>query len=78
MKLYKISCHSKYGTYFASYLQSVTVVADSPELALASTRKWLAREGRSFINNDSSKWSVEVLANDLSLGVVDWHEDSDY
>lgn len=78
MNLYKISCHSACGSYFASYLQSVTVAADSPELAITFLKKWMRKEGRSFINSDEKKWSVEQLMNGIQPGVVDWHEDSDY
>ncbi len=78
MKLFKVSCHSKCGSYFASYLQSVTVAADSKESAIAAVTDWMADEGRSFIEKDDSKWHVTLLAAVLENRVVDWHEDADY
>lgn len=77
MNAYKISCYSKCGTYFASYLQSVTVLAESEAEAIQKVEDWLDHEGRTFLNSDSSKWTVEKLAADM-CGVIDWHEDSDY
>ena len=77
MNVYKISYYSKCGTYFASYLQSVTVVADSGAEAIELVQKWLQKEALSFLEVDPKKWDVEVLGEPLK-GVIDWVEDSDY
>lgn len=78
MKAYKISCHSKCGSYFASYLQSVTVIANSQDEAISELRKWMRDNDRSFINNDEKVWQVELLSTVSIPGVLDWQEDSDY
>lgn len=76
VKLYKISCPSSCGSYFGSYMQSVSVIADSTEDALARVKKWLKKRGQNFVR-DEKHWNVEELGQDGS-GVFDWHEDSDY
>jgi hypothetical protein len=76
VSLFKVSCHSACGTYFASYLQSVTVIADDPEQAKDRVEGWLKREGRSFLKPRGPAWVVEKLRD--SGHVIDWHEDSDY
>lgn len=78
MNSYKISCYSRCGSYFGSYLQSVTVIADSKEAALIVTKDWLKKEGERFIYPEE-KWRVEVLETGITNGmVVDYHQDSDY
>jgi hypothetical protein len=77
MNVYKISCYSKCGSYFAPYLQSVTIVAESAEQAVEELKDWLKEQDRSFINKDESAWSVSLLVNE-PCGVIDWHEESDY
>ena len=76
MAYFKASCHSACGSYFASYLQSVTVIADDTEQAKDRVERWLKREGRSFIKPRGPAWVAERLPG--SGDVIDWHEDSDY
>ena len=78
MNIYQVSCYSDCGTYFASYLKSVSVAADSKEQAIELVKEWLQKEGYEFIKKDSKQWSVELLKENLSIGVFDYHEDSDY
>jgi hypothetical protein len=75
MNTYKISCFSKCGSYFASYLQSVTVNADSEEEALTLCKEWLDENQRKFIYPES-EWRIREL--DDAKGVIDYLEDSDY
>ena len=75
-KLFCVSCHSTCRSYFASYLQSVTVVAKDKEQAVELVEKWLKKEGRKFIYK-KDKWRVDILSDKLE-GVVDYHQDSDY
>lgn len=77
MSIYRIYYHSSCGTYFASYLQSVTVVADSKAEAIELTQLWLKEQGRCFLEMDPKKWGIEFLG-DAAKGVVDYHVDSDY
>ena len=46
MNVYKISCYSTCQSYFACYLQSVTVISDTPENAKTIVKKWLKKEGK--------------------------------
>ena len=78
MSLWKISCYSNCGTYFRAYLQSVMVIASSKDDAIKETKKWLKKEGRNFIESDSSKWDVQLVTNQLTVGYVDHYEESDY
>ena len=74
LSIYKISCYSKCGSYFASYLQSVTVIASDKEDAVQQVKD----EGSSFIYPES-EWDVEELAKyPLTPGIIDYEEDSDY
>jgi heme/copper-type cytochrome/quinol oxidase subunit 2 len=75
MKVYKISCTSFCGSYFASYLQSVTVIAEDETDALLKLDKWFKETGREFIR--PNKWAIDCVADEAS-GIIDWHEDSDY
>lgn len=78
MNVYKVSCYSSCGSYFASYLKSVTVIASSQADAIQRTQAWLDNEGRQFIRNDPKTWDVDEVHNCTDDGVIDWHEDSDY
>lgn len=79
MAIWKVECLSYCGTYFASYLQSVTVIANSKEEAITETKKWLKKEGRSFIRSDPETWDIECLEREVPVaGVIDYHADSDY
>lgn len=78
MEVWKISCYSECGSYFAQYLQSVTVIAAGREEAIEEVQKWLKEEGRSFIRSDQKTWNIELLTNHIAEGVIDWHADSDY
>lgn len=72
MKLYKFSAWSECGTYFRAYLKSVTICASSQSEALDLLGKWLDEKGQEFIRPPTCEVS------DLSPGVVDYLEDSDY
>ena len=80
MALYKVSRHSDCGTYFQSYLQSVTVVAESKEAAQEAINAWFNEKGESFVKSKyAPEW--EVLAEDVICPVakvVDYTVDSDY
>lgn len=75
MKIYKISCCSDCGTYFGAYLQSLTIIADSPEQAKKFAKKW-QRNNQAFIYPEN-KWEIMEISN-VENGVVDYHIDSDY
>jgi len=76
MKVYNVNCHSTCGSYFASYLQSVTVIVEDEDSAIESVEKWLKKEGRKFIYG-KDKWRVHCVCENTE-GVIDYHEDSDY
>lgn len=78
MNIYRIGCWSECGTYFASYLQWLMVLAETKEEAVILAKKWLDKEGRSFIRKNEMTWSIELISDNVSKGVIDWHEDSDY
>lgn len=78
MNTYKVSCYSHCGTYFASYLQSVTVLAVTEREARHHVELWLKENGRSFIRMDPTQWSIQLITRDTNEGVIDYHEDSDY
>ena len=75
MKIYKISCYSDCGTYFGAYLQSLTIIADSPEQAKEYSKKW-QRKNQSFIYPEN-KWMIMEISS-VENGVIDYHIDSDY
>jgi hypothetical protein len=74
--IFKINCFSHCGSYFGSYLQTVTVIAENKEAAINQVKKWLKASHNKFIYNESS-WHIEELKPD-SFGVVDYLHDSDY
>ena len=77
MKIYKISCYSRCGTYFGSYLKSLTILAEDEKSAIRVARNWM-RKNQSFLYKKKS-WNIEVLCEDvLKEGVVDYDIDSDY
>ncbi len=79
MNAYKVSCYSHCGTYFASYLQSVTVLAHTERDAIEYVKIWLKENDRSFIRMDPTQWGVEVITHNTAVvGVIDYYEDSDY
>ena len=75
MKIYKISCHSVCGTHFGAYLQSLIIIADSPEKAKEYSKKW-QRRNQSFIYPED-EWMIEELSG-VENSVIDYHVDSDY
>lgn len=75
MKIYKISCYSDCGSYFGSYLQSLTIIADSPEQAKEFAKKW-QHKNQSFIYPEN-KWEVREISS-VENGVIDYNIDSDY
>lgn len=76
MNIYKVSCHSSCGSYFASYLQSVTVFAVDEKEAIKIAKEWLKKEGRKFLYEED-KWRVDLVTK-KECGVIDYHSDSDY
>ena len=83
MRIYKISVFSECGTYFAAYLQQLTVFAKSKEEALSVYDKW-APDNYSFIRapkiSDIEELSF-ICGEGLTVngdGVVDFIIDSDY
>lgn len=78
MKIYKIICTSRCGSYFTSYLQSVTVIADNEEDAIANVEKWLKGVGDNFIYPKSEWHIVELNENIINNAVIDYSYDSDY
>ncbi|HET8686850.1 MAG TPA: hypothetical protein VFM18_09315 [Methanosarcina sp.] len=77
IKIYQVNCFSKCRSYFISYLQSVTVIADDEQHAISLTKEWLKKEGRKFIYPEE-KWRVRFIGEHKQQGVIDYHEDSDY
>lgn len=75
MKIYKISCYSTCGSYFDSYLQSLTIIAGSPEQAEELAKNW-QRNNQSFIYPEN-KWEIMEISN-VDHGVIDYNIDSDY
>ncbi len=91
LKLFKVSCPSRCGSYFGTYLQHVMVKASDADEALNVIIEWMKETGNRFIylDHDSavfrsdfamrSNWSIEELCElDNTPCVVDYHEDSDY
>lgn len=75
MKIYKISCYSDCGSYFESYLQSLTIIADSPDQAKEIAKKWQSNN-QSFIYSEN-KWEIMEISS-VENGVIDYNIDSDY
>lgn len=79
MNVYKISCYSECGTYFSSYLQSVTIFAANEKDAVEKVILWLDEVGRQFISKDVKKWNIELIYKETDTHfVIDYREDSDY
>jgi len=94
MNIYKISCASDCGSYFNSYLQSVTVIAKDKEDAIKYVTKWMEKPlNGSFIypyertkkdiykRDYVQRWNVELLLEDIGdkkNDIIDYFEDSDY
>ena len=76
MKIYKISCHSNCGSYFSGYLQSLTIIAESPEAAKELAKKW-QRKNEFFIY-PQDKWEIREVISQIENGVIDYNIDSDY
>ena len=76
MKIYKISCYSNCGSYFSGYLQSLTIIAESPEQAKELAKKW-QRKNQSFIYPEN-KWEIWEVSSKIENGVIDYCIDSDY
>ena len=74
MHIYKISVFSECGTYFAAYLQQLTVFAKSKEEALSIYERW-SSDHYSFIREPKIS-DVEELS--IVDGVLDFIIDSDY
>ena len=76
MKIYEISCYSNCGSYFSGYLQSLTIIAESPGAAKEMAKNW-QRENESFIYPEN-EWEIREVANRIENGVIDYCIDSDY
>ncbi len=70
MNIYKISCYSKCGSYFLTYLKSVTVISESKEGAIEVVKKWLHKENRLFIEDSPEKWGVDKIYSGIENNVV--------
>lgn len=77
MKVYTVSCYSNCGTYFAAYLRSLTIIAESPKQAKEFAKQWRIDGGEEFIYPES-RWHVREISDNLSAGVIDFCIDSDY
>jgi heme/copper-type cytochrome/quinol oxidase subunit 2 len=78
MKIFKISCYSNCGTYFSSYLKSITIIADDKFQAIIKTKEFLENEGENFLYNED-KWQIETLCNKIGTGkIIDCDNSSDY
>jgi len=78
VNIFKVSCYSKCSSYFSSYLQSVTVIADTKEDAVKVVKKWLNAKDESFIYPEST-WDVWIKETDIKNNmVIDFFKDSDY
>ncbi len=75
MKIYKISCYSNCGSYFVPYLQSMTIIAESPEQAKEFAKNW-QRKNQPFIYQEN-KWEVQEISK-MENGIIDYTIDSDY
>jgi len=71
---YRVSAHSKCGSYFTSYLKSVIVVAGSKDEALKLVNEWCKENGFSFIRHPD----IEMLGPSPVQGVLDYDYSSDY
>jgi hypothetical protein len=91
MNIFKVSCVSDCGSYFGSYLQSVTVVADTKEDALTVVKECMKKTGNKFIYPETrikkdlykreyiKTWDVFLVAGNIQNNtVIDTFEDSDY
>lgn len=76
MKTYKISCCSSCGSYFAAYLQSLTIQAENETEAIEKAEKWQKFYRWHFIN-PTKECSIEEIEVDR-FGVIDSLIDSDY
>lgn len=77
MKIFEVYCYSSCGTYFAAYLKSVTVIADSEDEAKTKALAWCKRNGNGYLVDKKDKLGVRELVPD-SFGVIDYDESSDY
>lgn len=76
MKVYQVSYYSSCGTYFQSYLKSVTLSAENEDDAREKAKAW-CKKNYNFLIEDSSKWCVTELVSDR-FGVLDYDHSSDY
>lgn len=77
MRIFNISCRSSCGTYFGAYLQSVSVIAESKEEAIALYEKW-SKKNYSFEKKMYPKNLDITDLGEVQLGVFDHIMDSDY
>lgn len=79
MKIIKISASSSCGSYFMSYLQSVTVIAENNDDALKVYKKW-AKENNSFEKRMKLYFIHLSDLGDVKIDkkVIDSYSDSDY
>ena len=76
MKTYIIACRSNCGSYFASYLQSLTIVAETRGEAIERAEAWQEFHGEHFIKSTKECEISEVTPD--RFGVIDSLIDSDY
>ena len=77
MKMYRISCFSRCGSYFEPYLKSVIVLADTKEQAIESTKMWM-KETKNYFIYPIEKWMVSEPTELINNQVIDWDISSDY
>ena len=80
IKVYKIKCYSfSYSdSLFARHIQSVIVIADSKETALFKCKEWLIANDNFIYEEDTNKWEITCISENVDSGVIDYFEDSDY
>jgi hypothetical protein len=77
MKIFELAAHSSCGTYFASYLKSVTVIADSKEAAMKKYEEWsVSNEGHSFEKGNLKNLEITELSMN-SYRILTYDHDSD-
>lgn len=76
LKVFNLSCYSDCGGYFQPYLQTLTVVAKSPEHAVSLALEWM-KDHYKFLSLNVRDWEISQVAG-MGEGVVDYTLDTDY
>lgn len=75
-RIYKVFAISRCGSYFQSYLKTMTVIAESPEGAMEMAKAFAEKEGF-ILAKPPEQWEIVELGP-LEFGVIDYLHDSDY